>query len=714
MAPPESQALRAALRRFITRGEGSFGALALRCFRHQVSANADYRAFACGAAPDRWEDIPAVPVGLFRDLSLTAFPSEQARVVFRTSGTTGRRGVHRLMDTELYDLGARLHAESVVGAIPRVGISLVSHAPDASLGHMCRDLAPGLEPVFSLERGVDVAAALAALRSARVPVFVPGTAFAFAALVAGLDEPCPLPPGSMIMITGGFKGRRVRVGPAELRTRLLEGLPGARLVEEYGMTELSSQLWAPGPGAPFIPPPWLRVRAVDPVTGGSTDEGLLRFYDLANHQTVVAIETMDLGRVLPDGRVILSGRLPGSAARGCSLTAEEALARDTGSGQHIVFHEHKEEDGADERYVVRYHDPGSGDRSGSWCAAKRGPLVPGDLDRVARVLRAVGAVAALDPMPLSQGLSPAGAAEALAAAVGAITPEGLRWELQTRGQRPREVLIVVASGVFTSPLEWVALWAAAGCRVRLKAPSAEPGFCTALASAFQAEGLPVSVQVDRDLGTPEAVLAFGGDDAVAAVAAAASGARTALHGHRFSVALLPGDPSHASAVARDLTLYDTRGCLAPAALFVLGDPGPLVDALAVALEQRGAAVPRGPLHDADAAILRRRLGLARARGRVVQGEEWAITVLPPRYLEPAALPRVASVYPIQDLGEMAGALAPWRDHLSTLATENWGRAHPVLGWFPRLARLGRMQTPPFPRRHDGIPMLGSLLWPPAP
>ena len=65
---------------------------------------------------------------------------------------------------------------------------------------------------------------------------------------------------------------------------------------------------------------------VDPWTGAPATRGLLRFYDLANHQTVLAIETADVGVVHADGSVRLEGRIQGARPRGCSLSVEEAHA----------------------------------------------------------------------------------------------------------------------------------------------------------------------------------------------------------------------------------------------------------------------------------------------------------------------------------------------------------------------------------------------------
>lgn len=320
--------MKARVRAFVqsgTRDELAFEALALDLYRWQRAHNADYDAICGRVTVSGWRDIPPVPVALFQDLALTCFPSDQARFVFRTSGTTaGRRGAHRLLDAEIYELGARLHAEAVCGPLPRRGLALVPPSADSSLGHMCRAFTPDMPFFFSSEAGLDRAGALDALSRATEPLFLPATAFALAELIEELTSPLRLPEGSLVMVTGGYKGRLRAIPEDALVEAAQAAFPGARLVGEYGMTELSSQLWAARLGEPFTPPPWMRVRAIDPLTRAPTDEGLLCFIDLANHQTVLAIETADVGRVLPDGRVALQGRLGGAPPRGCSLTVEEA------------------------------------------------------------------------------------------------------------------------------------------------------------------------------------------------------------------------------------------------------------------------------------------------------------------------------------------------------------------------------------------------------
>lgn len=303
--------------------------LARALYRFQRAHVPAYERFAAGAEPTCLEEIPAVPVAIFRDVR---FCAGRPGAVFRTSGTTtGRRGEHAMIDTRVYDRGARAWFDACAPGCP-VGntVSLVTppaRHPDSSLGHMVASFAPGARWYFDPDRGLDAAGAWDDLERADAPVFLPATAFALAALLEDSRRSAALPEGSAVMITGGFKGRRTRLDAAALRAALPERLgPGVALLGEYGMTELSSQLWEVDDSG-YRPPPWLHVYAVDPLSGAPVEgEGLLRFVDLANWSSALAIETMDLGAVerRPGGdRVRLSGRLSGAPPRGCSLTVEE-------------------------------------------------------------------------------------------------------------------------------------------------------------------------------------------------------------------------------------------------------------------------------------------------------------------------------------------------------------------------------------------------------
>src|ERR1700677_2963817 len=163
------------------------------------------------------------------------------------------------------------------------------------------------------------------------------TAFALVALLDELDaaRSLPLPAGSRVMETGGFKGRTRVVGRDELYARAAAAfeIEESAIVAEYGMTELSSQYYD-SPASRWSarrikqPVPWLRPLVVD-VMGKPLPDGIvgaIRHIDCANRSSVVAIETEDLGVVTPEGLLLL-GREEGAALRGCSLDAEDLLRR---------------------------------------------------------------------------------------------------------------------------------------------------------------------------------------------------------------------------------------------------------------------------------------------------------------------------------------------------------------------------------------------------
>jgi hypothetical protein len=302
----------------------------LALHRFQARHDPVIRALAEGSAVTTWRQVPAVPVDLFKDLPVGTVGPDEAGAVFRTSGTTGSgRGAHCMRDTTAYDRGAQAWHQRCVPDAPRRVVALLQDpaiAPDSSLSHMVAGF--GAVTWYLGEAGLDVAGALAALDGCG-PVYLCATAFALAELLESMAGPRPLPSGSVVMVTGGFKGRRQALSDEELYRQVADHLSPQRLLREYGMTELSSQLWAEGM-APYQPPPWLRVLAVDPATGAPRPVGTpgqLRFVDLCNLDGSVAIETLDEGVVHADGSLTLHGRLAGAEVRGCSLTVEELRER---------------------------------------------------------------------------------------------------------------------------------------------------------------------------------------------------------------------------------------------------------------------------------------------------------------------------------------------------------------------------------------------------
>lgn len=341
------------------RDDARFDEITLDLFAFQFERCLPYRRFceARGRTPRSvrgWREIPAVPTGAFKEVALRSFPKEREAHVFRTSGTsTARRGALHLDTLALYEASLvptfRVHVLPDLANGARIELRILApstgEAPDSSLSHMFSTLlpivgAPGSG--FDLRGGrIDAGLLAGRLRAAEASgaaVAVCGTAFAFVHLLDALDargEKISLAPGSRVMETGGFKGRSRELSRAELHSRIEAGLgvPQQRIVNQYGMTELSSQFYdsvlrMPGAERRKLGPPWARVRLVDPATGddvASGEAGMIVVVDLANTGSILAVETADLGRWVGDGFEVL-GRAPGAEARGCSIAADEMLA----------------------------------------------------------------------------------------------------------------------------------------------------------------------------------------------------------------------------------------------------------------------------------------------------------------------------------------------------------------------------------------------------
>jgi hypothetical protein len=350
---------------FIHRPElEQFDSLAMRIFDYQRRAVPAYREYCgqLGIGPDGATlpaDIPFVSTIAFKYVMLAAKGAAETRGAceFLTSGTTSgaeRRGRHLVQYPEVYRASALAHLRAMLfcdlpeGARMRI---LAMHPTaermaESSLSAMitwCIEEfgEPKSRCVADRER-VDIDAAVAYLREAaamHAPVCVLGTTAGFAALFERVKESRErfiLGPGSRMMDTGGPKGQRVPLAPGEVAARAagLLGIAEDLVINEYGMTELCSQLYdatrfnsefATASGERVkLAPPWMRPAAIDPATMRRLPDGtpgMLAFIDLANVCSVAAVMTEDIG-IVEGKRVRLFGRARASDARGCALSIE--------------------------------------------------------------------------------------------------------------------------------------------------------------------------------------------------------------------------------------------------------------------------------------------------------------------------------------------------------------------------------------------------------
>lgn len=318
--------------------EERFNTMALEIARTQRERNAPYRQF-CEAigqtAPANWREIAAVPTEAFRHAALRTFSEEEIIASYHTSGTSGEGyGVHDFRTLELYRasvLGAWRAMELPV--LPQlILIRPPEEAPHSSLSSMMGILGKIASQAWYLESDgkLKAAALLPALRAARKPVLLLGTALVFLHLFEEMGaESLVLPEGSRALETGGYKGSGRTLSKEELYRLFSEklGLAPEAVINEYSMTELSSQWYTQGLGQPHRGPAWTRSLVVDPATGlevGEGEQGVVRLFDLANADSVLAIQTRDLAIRRGTGFELI-GRDPAALPRGCSRAADESL-----------------------------------------------------------------------------------------------------------------------------------------------------------------------------------------------------------------------------------------------------------------------------------------------------------------------------------------------------------------------------------------------------
>lgn len=330
-----------------------FDRLAREAFVFQFERCAPYRAYCenlkltpqCVA---HWKEIPAVPTSAFKEFALTCFPVEEAMAEFHTSGTTWEKsGKHYLRTLELYEAAIRpSFARHLLPEGARLPMMVLTPSPGEArhsslsymMGVVMREF--GAEDSAYYVEGEQLMVEklvqnLCEAQWAHQPVFLLGTAFAFVHLFDHLAEKnvrLELSAGSRAMETGGFKGRSREIPKAELYSlfeRFL-GIPKARVVNEYGMTELSTQFYdltmqVVRQTDVKETPPWARVAIIDPNSGreaANEERGLIRVCDLANLWSMMCVQTEDLGIARQNGFEVL-GRVAHAEVRGCSLTAED-------------------------------------------------------------------------------------------------------------------------------------------------------------------------------------------------------------------------------------------------------------------------------------------------------------------------------------------------------------------------------------------------------
>ncbi len=311
-------------------GESDFEALALEIFQYQLNNNAVYGAFvkALGTDTSRVDSItriPFLPVRFFKSLEVKTGEFEP-EAVFESSGTTGMiSSRHLVKDLSLYRESFTRGFELLYG--PASDYCIIGLLPsylergNSSLVLMADDLIrQSGHPLsgFYLNEFDKLAAVLRELESREQKTLLIGVSFALLDFAEQYQIPLK---HTIIMETGGMKGRRKEMIRQELHAILQQSFSLSAIHSEYGMTELLSQAYSKEEGI-YHCPPWMKILLrddEDPLRVITSGSGVVNVIDLANIHSCSFIATDDAGKVYPDGSFEILGRVDGSDMRGCSL-----------------------------------------------------------------------------------------------------------------------------------------------------------------------------------------------------------------------------------------------------------------------------------------------------------------------------------------------------------------------------------------------------------
>ena len=314
--------------------------MALKVFRFQYENNTVYREFCEFLKVEKGsvkslQQIPFLPIQFFKSHDVLS-SSEKIQETFTSSGTTSPltpnggieiiRSKHHVTDITLYEQSYRLAFSEFYGNIEDYAILALLPSylerEGSSLIYMVNDLiqlSNNENSGFYLNNYDELISKLIELDTSGQNVLLIGVTYALLDLIEKQNFQLK---NTIIMETGGMKGKRKEIIREELHQQLCKGFGVTSIHSEYGMTELLSQAYSLGNGI-FECPNWMQVLIRDPedaltyVESGKT--GGINVIDLGNINSCSFIATQDLGKKQPNNSFEVLGRFDNSDIRGCNL-----------------------------------------------------------------------------------------------------------------------------------------------------------------------------------------------------------------------------------------------------------------------------------------------------------------------------------------------------------------------------------------------------------
>lgn len=320
---------------FAVKTEKEFNDLAIQVFDYQFNNLPIYQEFCKKIKVNlsqikHYSQIPFLPIEFFKTHTIIT-ENKQTETIFTSSGTSGTTvSKHFVADLKIYEESFTKAFELFYGSL--TDYCFLALLPSymeregASLIYMVEQLiAKSKHPDsgFYLNDYPALLSQLKKLNKNSENVILLGVSYALLDLVETFTIPLK---HTIVMETGGMKGKRKELVRHELHHQLAKGFEVKNIHSEYGMTELLSQAYSLGNGV-FKTPPWMKViirDTYDPLSRKEHQQiGGINIIDLANVYSCAFIETKDLGKTFVDNTFTVLGRFDNTDIRGCNLMIGE-------------------------------------------------------------------------------------------------------------------------------------------------------------------------------------------------------------------------------------------------------------------------------------------------------------------------------------------------------------------------------------------------------